>query len=148
MQGRPVTTAYHVNVEDELLSVKIDGPVDLVEMYELGQTILADPVFDPHWPQLVDVRGMQLRVRSGALKPFTDYVVGHYRPATGGAMAVVIDGGLDHDQVAGIFRLVCAMPNTEMFDDYALAIKWLLAKSWNGSAAETTSLQPPNAGGQ
>ena len=142
-----MTTAYHVNTEDELLSVKVEGPVDLVEMYELAQTILADPIFDHQWPQLVDIRGMQLRIREGALKPFTAYVVGHYRPATDGAMAVVIDGALDQDQVAGIFRLVCAMPNTEMFDDYALAIKWLLAKAWNGTAVHA-SLQPPDTRSQ
>jgi hypothetical protein len=143
-----VTVEYHVNAEDELLSVKIDGPIDLVEMYELAQSILADPAFDPAWPQLVDARGMQLRLRDGAVKPFTDYVIGHYRSATDGAIAVVVSDDLDHQQVAGIFRLVCAMSNTEMFDDYGLAIKWLLAKSWNGNGVPPPSLQPPNPGGQ
>ena len=136
---------YHVNPEDELLSVKVAGQTDLVDVYELAQTILSDPSFDHTWAQLVDVRGIELRVRDGALKPFTDYIVGQYRSATDGAIAVVIGDELDQQQVAAIFKLVCAMSNTEMFDDYALAIKWLLSKSWNGNGvAAHTSLQPPD----
>jgi hypothetical protein len=149
-----VPAEYHVNPEDELLSVKIAGPTDLVDVYELGQTILADPAFDHAWPQLVDVRGIELHMREGAMKPFADYIVGQYRSATDGAIAVVISGDLEQQQVAGIFKLVCAMSNTEMFDDYGLAIKWLLSKSWsgkaggngkaNGNGAARPSLQPPD----
>ena len=43
---------------------------------------------------------------------------------------------------AGVFRFVCNLPDTEVFDDYALAIKWLLREGW----IQPTSSQPEDAG--
>ena len=139
-----MTAEYHVNAEDEFLAVRLQGAVDLVEVYELARAILSDGAFDRAWPQLVDARGAAVQIRSGAMRPFAHYVVRQYRPQASGPMAVVIDGDVDGELTAAIFRLVCAMPDTEVFDDYALAIKWLLKRAWQRHNA---SLQPPDSKG-
>ena len=133
---------YHINHEDEFVAIRLEGDVDLVAVYELCQTLLSDPEFKPQLPQLVDVRSMKLELTSGAIRPFLNYVTTKYRPHVSARIAVVLDGSMDDDFCAGVFRFVCNLPETEVFDDYALAIKWLLRGGWRLPA----SSKPEDAG--
>ena len=140
-----VTSQYHINREDEFVTIRLDGDADLAAIYDLCQTLLKDPDYHAEWPQLVDVRGIQLGLKPGAMRPFARYVLTTYRPRVTAPIAVVIDGSMDDAFLAGIFRFVCAMPNAEVFDDYTLAIKWLLKNSFphmDGGALP----QPQDAG--
>ena len=135
---------YHINHEDEFIAIRLEGEVDLVDVYELCQALLADPDFEPHLPQLADVRAVQLKLTPGALKPFLNYVTSKYRPHVSAPIAVVLDGSMDDDFCAGVFRFVCNLSDTEVFDDYALAIKWLLRSGWTKPAGALS--EPQNSG--
>ena len=137
---------YHINAEDEFVALQFDGDVDLVEGYELCEALLKDPDFNPQWPQLVDVRNMQLKLSPDAMRPFLRYVTSKYRPRVNAPIAVVLDGSMDDVFCAGVFRFVCRLPDTEVFDDYALAIKWLLKNGWAKRTGDVTSAHPKDAG--
>ena len=134
-----MTNQYHINHEDEFVSVHIDGAVDLVEVFELCQTILADEHLDPTWPHLIDLRGMTPDVKAKALKPFIDFLIGSYRPGIKAPMAVVCDDRGDGELTAAVFRLTCAMGDTELFDDYRLALKWLLREASHEAAGQPST---------
>jgi hypothetical protein len=129
-----VPAQYHINHEDEFIAIQLEGDVDLVDVYELCQTLLNDADFKPQLPQLADVRNVKLKLTPGAIRPFLSYVTTKYRPHVSARIAVVLDGSMDDEFCAGVFRFVCNLPETEVFDDYALAIKWLLRSSWKQPA--------------
>lgn len=138
---------YHINHEDEFVAVRLEGEVDLVDVYEICQKLLADPEFDPKLPQLADIRSVQLNLTPGAMRPFLSYVTTKYRPHVTAPIAVVFDGSMDDEFCAGVFRFVCTLSDTEAFDDYALAIKWLLRAGWRAPKGDPTSAQPQDAPG-
>jgi hypothetical protein len=142
-----VPAQYHINHEDEFVAIKFAGDIDLVDAYELCQSLLADPKFDPKLPQLADVRDVHLKLTSGAMKPFLRYVTTRYRPKVTAPIAIVLDGTMDDEFCAGVFRFACNLPDTEVFDDYALSIKWLLGNGWARRAARSASTKPQDAGG-
>jgi hypothetical protein len=127
--GSDVPLHYHINKEDEFITIRLEGDADLALVYELCQTLLNDPDYHAEWPQLVDVRGIELGLKRGAMRPFSRYVLTTYRPRVTAPIAVVIDGSMDDAFCAGVFRFVCSMPDAEVFDDYPLAIRWLVRKS-------------------
>jgi hypothetical protein len=139
-----LTAEYHINREDEFVTLRFEGDVDLVDAYELTRQLLDDPAYRPDWPQLVDLRGIKIDVQRGAMRPFARYAATTYRPQVTAPIAVVVDGSMDDAFCAGVFRLVCALPAAEVFDDYVLAIKWLLRNSMDPHPG---SAQPQNAGG-
>lgn len=146
--GRPVPASYHINRADEFVSLRLSGKVDLVEVYELCQAFLQDPDFSPTWPHLVDLRGLEIELKSGALRPFSTFLLTKYRPRFAQApIAVVMDPDNDSDFSAGLYRFTCNLGNAELFDDYPHAMKWLLKNGWHHAAnGESTdaSLQPPD----
>ena len=135
---------YHINKEDEFITIRLEGDADLALVYELCQTLLKDPDYNAEWPQLVDVRGIELGLKRGAMRPFARYVLTTYRPRVKAPIAVVIDGSMDDAFLAGVFRFVCSIPDAEVFDDYPLAIKWLVRKSWPYADGDGLP-QPQNA---
>jgi hypothetical protein len=137
-----VPARYHINREDEFIALRFDGDVDLVDAYELCQALLADPAFESTLPQLIDVREVNLKLTPGAMRPFLRYASSVYRPRVRARMAVVLDGAMDDEFCAGVFRFVCNLQDTEVFDDYALAIKWLLKDGWRLAPSNRSSAQP------
>lgn len=142
--------SYHINREDEFVSLRLEGPVDLVQVFELCQSILADPAFCPRWPHLADLRGVTADLKPGAMRPFATYLRTKYRPQFPDAkVAVVIDPDRDSDFCAGMYRLTCSLgANAELFEDYGGAMKWLLRNGWHQAghpAPESGSLQPPDS---
>lgn len=131
---------YHINAEDEFISFAFADEVNLVELYELLQALLKDPEFEPSWPQLIDLRNIEFDLKSDALKPFLRFVATMYRPRVDGVIAVVLDDAMSAEVYAGIYRLACSLTDTEVFDDYALAIKWLLQQGLDGSPGASMRL--------
>jgi len=145
--GCRVPAQYHINQEDEFIALQFDGVVNLVDIYEVCQALLADPDFDPSLPQLADVRTVELELSPGALRPFLQYVTTKYRPHVTAPIAMVLDGSKDDDFCAGMFQFACRLSDTEVFDDYALAIKWLLGNRWARRDRTSGLPQPQDSGG-
>ena len=131
-----MSAAYHINTEDEFISFNFDAEVNLIDLYELLRDLLEDPEFQSAWPQLMDLRNIELDLKPGALKPFVRYLTNTYSPRVDAAVAVVLDSDMSAELYAGIYRLACGLPGTEVFDDYGQAIKWLLQPGWGGSVGE------------
>ena len=136
---------YHINREDEFIALCFDGEVDLVEIRELCQMLLSDPDFNPNWPQLADIREIDLKLTPGGMREFLNYATCTYRPRIAAPLAFVLDGSRDDVFCAGVFRFVCRLSEAEVFDDYALAIKWLLKNGWSSPIANELS-QPQDSG--
>jgi hypothetical protein len=143
--GLPVTASYHINREDEFVSLRLTGAVDLVEIYELCQSFLDDPHFSRTWPHLVDLRGLDIDVKPGAMRPFSQFLLTKYRPEFSAApMAIVMDADRDSEFSAGLYRFTCGLGNAELFDDYAQAVRWLIRNGWGkeGRPAPASLEQP------
>ncbi len=150
MNGFRVPTSYHINGDDELVSLHITGAVTLVDVYELCEAVMQDPNYRQDWPHLADLRGAKIDIRPGAMGPFVRYA--RTAHASGGGdtpIAVVFDGHEEDAFCAGVYRFTCALGSAELFDDYAHAMKWLLENGWQKQvgghpAPPGDLLEPPN----
>ncbi len=121
--------ACHLNATDELAAFRVTGAVALPELQHLAQQVLADQDFPWDWPQVMDLRGVQMRSDPEALAEFAGFMTQVYRPRVRHAVALVMDGDAQDHIMAGLFRVACNMPATELFDDYGHALKWLLTQA-------------------
>ena len=126
---------YHLNREDGLVTITGSDTISLDEAISLGRELLRDPVFDPELPHLVDLRGLVVERDPKATNDFRDFVLHDYRPNVQASIAVVIDHTLDQTAVAGLYHLSCAMDQTEMFDHYDHALRWLMRREFVSGAA-------------
>ena len=123
-------TGYHINESDGLITVEVAGSVDLGDIFEGARQFLADPSYDPNLPQLVDLRGMDIAWQATTIKPFTQFMLQNYAPQARACVAVVVDPELDGDTCARVYWLSCALGNSEVFDSYELALKWLMKQGF------------------
>jgi len=131
-----MSPVYHIASDDGLISMQVSSHIDLAELYELGKSLLTSDDYDPELPLITDLRGMRLDWHQDATEPFSRFVVDNFKDRPG-SIAVVIDNEMDRDLVAGIYWLACAVGDTEVFDDYDHALKWLIRR-------EFVNAQPPN----
>ncbi|MEZ5559238.1 MAG: hypothetical protein R3E86_11960 [Pseudomonadales bacterium] len=122
--------SYHINANDGLITLRIEGDVELEEIRRQAERMFADPDYDSALPQLVDVRGMRLQPPGHAERAFRRYIAEHYGPRVQSSLAAVIDGDLDGGLCAAIFRLTCSVPGAELFDDYDHALRWLMRREF------------------
>ncbi len=121
---------YHLNQEDGLVTITGSGEVSLSEAISIGRELLDDPVFDPQLPHLIDLRGVEVEHSHDDSMEFREFVLQAYRPGVDASIAVVIDHSLDQAAVANLFHLSCAMEQTELFDQYDQALKWLMRREF------------------
>lgn len=121
---------YHINMEDGLTTISAEAEIAIAQLHALGQKLLADPEFDPYLPQLIDLRGLNVEYQADAADDLRHFALSTYRPRVQSSIAVIIDESLDAESVAGLFHLSCAMDNTELFDYYDQAIKWLMRREF------------------
>jgi hypothetical protein len=76
---------------------------------------------------------MRLELNREDLQPFNRYMVGAFRNR-GASTAVVIDCDMSQKLSAAIYWLACAVGDTEVFDDYDHALKWLIRREFAVSA--------------
>ena len=129
--------AYHINRNDGLITIEVAGNVSLDDVYAHAKDILADPQYDASLPQIMDLRGMELELQSESIVPFTRFMVARYAPQTQACVAVVIDPELEADICARVYWTSCALGNSEVFDDYELALKWLMKQEFAGRVRAT-----------
>ncbi len=120
---------YAINTADELSAVQVRDDVELIDLFQQAKNLLNEQDFPWEWPQLIDLRGMRLKSNFEATEPFVRFLVDQYRPRIQHAIAVVVDGHADATVLAEIYRVACNLPATELFDDYGMAVKWLLQQT-------------------
>lgn len=125
---------YHINENDGLITIEVAGSVSVADIYAAAQRILADSQYDPGLPQIIDLRGMQLDLRASRVAPFTRFMVDRYAPQAQACVAVVIDPELAADICARVYWISCALGNSEVFDNYELALKWLMKQEFAETA--------------
>jgi len=135
----------HINEDSQFTSVHIDGSVSVNDLQNLLDTVLEDDTFEVTWPQLVDLRGARIKSDGFSLQILLNSIYTQYRPNIKASMAIILDGSIDGELFASVYRFVCNIPNTELFDDYAQALKWLISQSGNIPAY---SLKHPDPGTQ
>jgi hypothetical protein len=126
---------YHINDNDGLVAIEVTGAVNLADIYGTAKRLLADPSYDPNLPQLIDLRGMEIELQAATVAPFTRFMVARYAPQTLACIAVVIDPELEADICARVYWISCALGSSEVFDNYELALKWLMKQEFAKAAS-------------
>ena len=125
---------HHINSDEGLITVRITGQVDLVEVFEAARDLYDDADYDPALPLLADLRGMRLTLHAAALKPFNRFIISHFGKPRSASIAVVVDHEMDKELCAAVYWLNCAVNGSEMFEDYDQALRWLIRREF--AAAE------------
>ena len=86
-------------------------------------------------PVFRDLRGLEVAASTQETHELRDFVLQDYRPSVQASVAVVIDHTLDQHSVAGLYHLSCAMDQTELFDHYDHALRWLMRREFAAGAA-------------
>ncbi|MCB1685154.1 MAG: hypothetical protein R3E82_19230 [Pseudomonadales bacterium] len=126
---------YHISADDGLITVQIDSDVDLAHLYEVAKQLLEDPDYDARLPLLLDLRNMRLNIVESARGPFNQFIIGNFGRNREASIAVVIDTELDEKCCADIYWLACAVGSAELFEEYDLALKWLIKREFAEPAA-------------
>ena len=127
--------SYHINENDGLITLTVTGRVNIADVHAAAGALIGDPEYDPSLPQLMDLRGMELDPpNEESQKPFSRFVLRSYAPSSRACIAMVIDPELDAQTCAGAYWVSCAVGNSELFDNYELALKWLVKKEFSAAA--------------
>ncbi|MBV1904712.1 MAG: hypothetical protein KUG75_01435 [Pseudomonadales bacterium] len=119
----------HINDDSSFTSLHIDGTVNSQALLDLMENTLQDSQFKNDWPQLVDLRQASIDCTKDELQDLLQQAYKRYRPYIEAPMAIAIQASTEPDILATAYRFVCNMPDTEIFDDYAQALTWLIAKT-------------------
>jgi hypothetical protein len=123
--------AYFINPDEGLVTVRVEGEVDARTLLDTARGLHDDPTYDPSLPLLADLRGMRLALDPSSLEPLNEFIIDRFRaPPRDASMAVVVDGDMDHKLCAAVYWLSCAVGGNEMFEDYELALKWLMRREF------------------
>lgn len=125
---------YHLNLDDGLITVSGTEARNFNELLSVAQDLLADPQFDPNLPQLVDLRGMHVRQDEQSSASLRHFTVKSYRPQVHSSVAIVVDDSITGELLASIYHLICTLEQTELFDHYDQALKWLMRREFVAKA--------------
>lgn len=134
---------FHIADEEGLISIQVSHATDLANLHDLAKDLLDSDGYDPELPLLVDLRGMRLELVKDAVDRFSQFIVSSFRGRQG-SIAVVIDCDMSRKLAAAVYWLACAIGQTEVFDDYDHALKWLIRREFvnaddAGASAATAS---------
>ncbi len=117
---------YHINVDEELVTITSTQEVDLEHAMQFGRALLVDAKFISTLPQLIDLRGLVIHGSAAQLSQFQNFVLHEYSRAVESSVAIVVDDSLGRYELAALYKLISRAPKAELFDDYGLALKWLM----------------------
>ncbi|MEM6999864.1 MAG: hypothetical protein AAF529_03695 [Pseudomonadota bacterium] len=127
---------YHINQEDGLITVTGNAELELSELATLGRDLLTDQEFCPEYAQLIDLRGIFPKQPDIAHRDtLRNFVVQEFRPSVKASIAVVIDDSLERLELADLYHLIVNLNDTELFDSYEQALKWLVRREFATPAA-------------
>jgi len=125
-----MASEFRIKPDEGLVTVQISEQVDLVEIFETARDLHDHADYDPALPLLVDLRDMRLALEEAALKPFNRYIIGHFGKCRSASIAVVVDHDMNKELCAAVYWLNCAVSGCEMFEDYDMALKWLIRREF------------------
>lgn len=134
---------YHINADAGLVTITGSLEVGLPEAIRLGRALIEDQQFDSELPHLVDLRGLVVNRSSAESEKFRDFVLLEYSRQVRSAVAVVVDESLDQTSLAALYHLTSRVVLGELFDDYNLALRWLMRREF---ASRTESNTPHRSG--
>lgn len=128
---------FHISQDDDLVLITASQTIDLNDAQSTFVAVLAHPDFRGHMPQLVDLRGIDVSVplsSDGArenFEPLVHFLIQDYRPRISACVSIVVDDDLHAEATAAIFHLSCQLPDTELFDSYEQALRWLIYQEFD-----------------
>lgn len=125
MERLSVALEYHINNEEGLINLRGESRISMAEIFGCGERLLEDVAFDAQLPQLIDLREATLETECLPPGP-TSVIVHKFNDTVRANVAVVIEGGMSHLQLAHLYRLTCMIDQAELFDDYDQALRWLI----------------------
>ena len=129
-----MSPAYHIATDEGLITLQAGGAQNLADIRRLVADVLAAEDYDAELPLLIDLRSLRVTLEPTATAEVADYIIEHFRGRRG-SVAVVVDGDMSRKLTAAIYWLACALGCAEVFDDYDLALKWLIRREFAGTAA-------------
>ena len=123
---------FHIDPDAGLVTVKLSGDLGLPDLRQLGSDLAGAPDYREDLPQLIDCRGVALDRSRFNPRAFLQFALRFYRARAQSSIAIVVDPTLDRTDMAGLYRLTCALDGArcaaELFDDYQTALKWLMRR--------------------
>lgn len=118
---------FHISTDEGLVTITASQVVDPIEACGVLTEVLEHPHFTPDLAQLIDLRELDIAQHDPLqLERLEQFLISRYRPRVDATVAVLVDGALDRISLAAIFHLVCRLPQTELFDYFEHAIRWLI----------------------
>ena len=124
----PLTT--HSSDEEGLATIKADGAVSWDDLQQALRELMADSGFNPSLPHLIDLRAATLHLVDDEMDGFGMFFTGDFGAAVGGSIAMVISDQLSTADCANLYRVLCDLANAELFDDYDLAMRWVMKREF------------------
>ena len=122
--------------EDGLTTFRAEGRVTWEDLRSALVAHMADAAFNPSLPHLIDLRGAELRLDDTTVDGFGNFFTSQFGAAVAGSIAMVIDDQLSTAECASLYRVLCDLANAELFDDYDLAMRWVMKREFvSGSVA-------------
>ena len=123
---------FHIDPDAGLVTVRLNGTLGLTDLRALGTDLADAPEYREELPQLIDCRGVALDRSRFNRRAFLQFALRFYRSRSQSSIAIVVDPTLDRADMAGLYRLTCALDGghcaAELFDDYQTALKWLMRR--------------------
>ncbi|MEQ8692586.1 MAG: hypothetical protein RIC89_17350 [Pseudomonadales bacterium] len=117
---------YHINPNEGLVTITGSAEVSLAEAISTGRSLLVDQAYDPDLPHLIDLRDLRVDMSTQNPEVFRDFVLHEYRHRVTGLVAVVVNDSLQRRALAALYLLTSQVAQSELFDDYNLALRWLM----------------------
>lgn len=127
--------AYHIDLDEYLVTVSAHESLQPGDMESLADSLIADPLFAADMAQLLDLRQAAINIHDEHARLLARYLLKNYNPAIRGNIAVVIDPNLTPADTARMFRVTCALERAELFEDFDMAVKWLVRK-WRAVSSD------------
>ena len=130
--------------EDGLATISAEGDVSWDDLRVELESLLLAATFNPTLPHLIDLRDATLRLDNAeSVEAFGRFFSTSFGTQVNGSIAMVIHDGLSTAECASLYRVLCDLANAELFDDYDLAMRWVMKREFvatptTGFAANAT----------
>ena len=122
---------YHINSDDGLISIRVQGSPAARELLDAAHGILSDDDYSAWLPQLLDLREWEPEpAGSSGMNEVSRYLLTDYCPHVHASIAVLISDQLDRELCADMYRLSSATGKSELFEDYDQAMRWLIKREF------------------
>ncbi len=141
-----MSSHYDINLDNGLVTIKNSASTPLTEAWQVARQLLDDPRHDSSLPHLVDLRDLVVTHTAAERDTFVKFMLDEFHPGVEASVAILVNDSLDRQALAGLYRIVSNLDKTELFDEYDLAIRWLIRREFAGTdPADGSCEQQANA---